>query len=461
MIRLITSSAAKCRGAGNNRTSRPHVGPLLVCRSMVCCAAALLVLAGPAVAGPKPELKPPSYGYFDFPTCVRYALVHSDTFLQSRLDIQLVSADLKGFHSDLLPTIKLLTAYYVDRATAGDDGSPMYVRMYVEDWNPYLALLKIKGGKIMVDIAKTAHLEKVVQGIATIAKLFYDVDVTNKQIRAQRQSIALLEKKSEYARSRSEQGGGDDIAVRMHQNDLRKGQLELRSLQQRLDEDLASLKVIMGYHPDYHLPLDTRDAANQILGGFDGTRITFADIQAGNLSLRILAKQEQLQSNVVTGAYVALLPQPILLLEAISNQVDRTSGLNISVGFNYTLWDGFERVRNIRKQQMKSQKAEIDRRQRSREFYNKYHSLMSTIDLSGGKETVARENAKLSELSEERASIRFKSGEIQYEEYVQARMDRVKASLESIGALSERVNALIDLATISGGLNRYNAALRH
>jgi len=392
---------------------------------------------------------------------VRYALVHSDTFLQSRLDIQLVSADLKNYHSDLLPTIKLLTAYYLDRATTGDDSNPMYVRVYVEDWNPYLALLKIKGGKIMVDIAKTAHLQKIAQGIATIAKLFYDVDVTNKQIRAQRQSISLLEKKTEYARSRAEQGGSDDIAVRMHQNDLRRGQLELRSLQQRLDEDLASLKLIMGYHPDYHLPLDTRDAVNQILRGFDGSRVTFADIQASNLSLKILAKQEQLQSNLVTGSYVALLPQPMLLLEGISNQVDRTSGLNISIGFNYTLWDGFERIREVRKQQMKARKAEIDRRQRSREMYNTYRSLISRIDLSGDKEAVARENAKLSELSEERANLRYKSGEVQYEEYVQARMDRVKASLESIGALSERVNALIDLATMSGGLNRYNAALRH
>ncbi|MEW6113202.1 MAG: TolC family protein [Thermodesulfobacteriota bacterium] len=436
------------------------MAPLPVCRAAVCCAIALLVFAGPAIAGPKPELKPPSYGYFDFPTCVRYALVHSDTFLQSRLDIQLVSADLKNYHSDLLPTIKLLTAYYLDRATAGDDNNPMYVRVYVEDWNPYLALLKIKGGKIMVDIAKTAHLQKIGQGIATIAKLFYDVDVTNKQIRAQRQSISLLEKKSEYARSRAEQGGADDITVRMYQNDIRRGQLELRSLQQRLDDDVASLKLMIGYHPDYHLPLDTRDAVNQILRGFDGSLVTFADIQASNLSLKILAKQEQLQSNLVTGSYVALLPQPMLLLEGISNQVDRTSGLNISIGFNYTLWDGFERVREIRKQQMKARRAEIDRRQRSRELYNTYRSLISRIELSGDKEAVARENAKLSELSEERANLRFKSGEVQYEEYVQARMDRVKASLESIGALSERVNALIDLATMSGGLNRYNAALR-
>ncbi|MEW6531662.1 MAG: TolC family protein [Thermodesulfobacteriota bacterium] len=436
------------------------MAPLLVCRAAVCCAIALLVFAGPAIAGPKPELKPPSYGYFDFPTCVRYALVHSDTFLQSRLDIQLVSADLKNYHSDLLPTIKLLTAYYLDRATAGDDSNPMYVRVYVEDWNPYLALLKIKGGKIMVDLAKTAHLQKIGQGIATIAKLFYDVDVTNKQIRAQRQSISLLEKKSEYGRSRAEQGGADDITVRMYQNDIRRGQLELRSLQQRLDDDVASLKLMIGYHPDYHLPLDTRDAVNQILRGFDGSLVTFADIQASNLSLKILAKQEQLQSNLVTGSYVALLPQPMLLLEGISNQVDRTSGLNISIGFNYTLWDGFERVREVRKQQMKARKAEIDRRQRSRELYNTYRSLISRIELSGDKEAVARENAKLSELSEERANLRFKSGEVQYEEYVQARMDRVKASLESIGALSERVNALIDLATMSGGLNRYNAALR-
>ena len=92
----------------------------------------------------------------------------------------------------------------------------------------------------------------------------------------------------------------------------------------------------MGYYPDRDLPLDTRDAANQVLSGFNGEFVTFADVQAVNRTLRTLAKKEQLQSNAVTAAYLSLVPKPMLVIEGLSNQPDRTSGVNVALGMTYT-----------------------------------------------------------------------------------------------------------------------------
>jgi hypothetical protein len=97
----------------------------------------------------------------------------------------------------------------------------------------------------------------------------------------------------------------------------------------------------------------TRDAANQILG-FNGL-VTFAEIQGGNMPLKILAKKEQLQSNMTTGAYLALIPKPVFVLEDVQNQVDRTSGFNLALGLDYTVWDGFKRVRDIKRQKLKAE----------------------------------------------------------------------------------------------------------
>ncbi|MEJ2717092.1 MAG: TolC family protein [Deltaproteobacteria bacterium] len=425
--------------------------------SLVCLL--MCAMAVSARAGGAPE--PGSYGYFDFPTCVRYALVHSDEFLRNRLDIQIRSADLKDAHSELLPTVEVATRFYVARAGNEFGDNPLNVELRLKrDYNPALALFKIKSQGIMVDIGRITHFSKISQGIAHIAKAFYAIDVLKRQIRARKQMLALRREKVVYGKSRIDQGAVDPLQVRLWSNAVRGERIQLRTLEDKLETKTAELKVLMGYHPDYYLPLDTRDAANQILDGFNGRLITFADIQGSNFSLKILAKKEQLQSTKVAGAYVTLLPQPTVLMESLSGEQDRRSGFNFAVGLNYVLWDGFARVRDIKRQKMIARQTKIDRRQRSRDLYNFFRKLTSLLDLSGEREGFQREQAKLSELSEERSLLRYKSGDIPYEVYLESRISRVDANLAAMGMREARVDALIDLATLAGGLNRYNARIR-
>ena len=412
-------------------------------------------------AGPAPKMNPTHYGYFDFATCVRYAIVHSDEFLRNRIDIQIATSQLKDAHSEILPTLTLVTTYYLVRTSDfANDRSPWRVNVYMSDWNPYLALLKIKSRKIMVDLAKTIHYDKLSLGTSELAKIFYRIHLLEKQIRAQKQLVALMRKKVDYGKSRTAQGSEDPLQERAWSNELRQSEYDLKDLTRKRESLISQLKLIMGYHPDYYLPLDTRNAANQILMGFGGQNISFADIQGNNLTLKTLAKYEQLQSNAITGAYVSLLPQPSLIFEGIGNEVDRTSGVNVSIGFSYTLWDGFRRVRNIKLQKLKYRKAKIDRRKKSRELYNAYRDLIASLELHGYKEAILRERSKLTELSEERAYMNYKSGGIPYSDYIQQRINKIKTSMALTQALSKRVFENIDLATLAGGLSRYHAQLK-
>ena len=58
------------------------------------------------------------------------------------------------------------------------------------------------------------------------------------------------------------------------------------------------------------------------------------------------------------------------------------------------------------------------------------------------------------ELNEERALSDYKAGAITY---VDRRIEKVEADLDAISGPQERVGDLIDLATLAGGLNKYNA----
>lgn len=410
-------------------------------------------------AGPAPELKPSTYGYFDFATCVRYALTHSKDFLRNRLDIQVRSLDLKDAHAEIMPTVKIETLYFIDRASRGDEDSPFGVTITATQWNPYLALLKVRSKEIVVDMAKLAHADKINKGVADMAKTFYRIHLLKKQIRAGKEVTALLQRKIDFGATRIDQGGLDELTVRMWKNTRRGEQLEIARLEKKLEAEIANLKLLMGYHPDYHLPLDTRNAVNQVLGGFKGNLIAFSDIQGRNLNLQLKAKREQLQSNEITGAYVALLPQPKLQADALANQPDRTSGFNLAVGVEALIWDGFRRVRDIKRKKMVARQLNIDRHQLSRNLYNQYRALQSQLDVVAEQESFFRERTRLAEMQEQKAFFTFKSGEGTFDLYMDAKVQRARNNAEYVGVSRDRVMALIDLATLAGGLNKYNAGI--
>jgi outer membrane protein TolC len=446
----------------------------------------LLVLAGNTYAGPPKDATPESFGYFDFPTCVRYALVHSPYLLKSRIDIQVKSADLKDAHSELLPTIQLVTRYYFVR-TGNRHYSPFNVEIWVPEWDPYLALMKIKSQKILVDIAKTAHMDKISENLAEMAKLFFRIHIIDRSLQARKQLIAFRRERVDYMQSRLKQGASDEVEVRLLENALKGEDLKLKDLEREKMERTADLKKLMGYFPDQQLPLDTRDAANQVLAGFNGQFITFADVQAVSRTLRNLAKQEQLQSNVVAGAYVALVPRPLLVIEGLANQPDRTSGVNVAMGMTYTLWDGFRRVRDIKRQKLKAEQAKIERDNRATELYNRFKNLLGVLQMCSAKDSFVREKIAVSELNEEKAFLLYKQGKTPgepmtrapgrmpgdsnsrdqtlpkdlYGFYLDRRLETTEAQLESIANAQDRVVTLIDLASIAGGLERYNARIRY
>lgn len=440
------------RGAPRGR-SRLTAGLLLIACLWVALA------AGGAEAGEAP-LKPDTYGYFDFPTCVRYALVHSERFLKTRLEIQVKSADVKDAHAEILPSLDLQARYYVASAVQGDTGR-VNVQVYMSEFNPLLALIKIKSNGILVDLATTNHYDKIGQDIAEMGKLFVGIHFIDRTIRGNKQLAALKRNKVTFAKNRDQQGSEDPLELRAWANGLRNQELEIRSLELEREAKIAKLKALMGYYPDYELPLDTRDAINQVLGGFNGQPVSFGEIQANNLALKLVAKKEQLQSNMVTGAYVTLLPRPSIVVESIQNQVDRTSGFNFAVGVDYRLWDGFKRVREIKRQKMKARQLELDRSELSQTLYGNYNQLKGEASLSAEREGVVREQAKLAEIGEERVYLRYKAGEVEYDQYVDKSIEKVDANLKVIGTIRSRVEALIDLATLAGGLNRYNAAIRY
>ena len=409
------------------------------------------------------SIKPESYGYFDFPTCVRYALIHSDALTKNRIDIQLASVDLKDAHSEVLPTLQVATTYYFAQTVNiyNPTATPWSVQFQMINWNPYLALLKIKTKSIMVDIAKTSHLDKISDTTANIAKIFYGIHALEKSIRGSKQIMALSQDKLNFGRSKNDQGKIDPLELQGLQNNFRSQQISVKSLENELQEKVSQLKAMIGYHPDYHLPLDTRDASNQILNGFQPKRITFADVQGGNLQLKVSAKKEQMQSSVVAGAYVALVPQPQLVFSQDANVPNAASGLNLGIGLNYMLWDGFRRVRDIKRQKLLAQKYNLDREELSQQLYLRFKKLKSGMSLSSERESLSREQAKLADLAEEKALSSYKSGQIDYNQYTDHRIKKTQAHLDAATSLQPRVNDLIDLATITGGLNKYNAAIRY
>ena len=437
--------------------SRP-VSPLLLLLTLL----SLVFLSSNSLANTGSQSNDP-FGYFDFPTCVRYAFVHSESLLSNKLDIQVASIDLKDAHSELMPTFQLVTRYYFIRTDDANNPNPskFNVQFQMTNWNPYEALIKIRAKSIFVDLAKLAHFDKISENVAQMAKLFYSVNTLQSTIRGQKQILAIHNNKVNFGKSKFDQGNTDSFTLQSWTNSLKAQQLKVKSLERELDQKISLLKSLMGYHPDYHLPLDTRDAANQILNGFNGRWMTFADIQGRNIKLKMAAKKEQAQSVMVTGAYLQLVPKPLFVFTDNKNTPNTTSGVNMALGLDYILWDGFKRVRDISRQKFKAQQLEIDRKQLSEKLYSDFKKIRGEIESTGEQSSLSREQAKLADLAEEKAAILYKSGTMDYGEYSDQRIKTVEAHLNVANDLQNRVFELIDLATMAGGLNKYNAAIRY
>ncbi len=432
------------------------------CKMWGCCVlVCLLLISSGAAAGSAPSPAEDSYGQFDFPTCVRYALVHSDQFLKNRIQIQIKSMDLKDAHADLWPTVSIQTQYYLV-APPDTITSPLTYNITMTNWNPFAALLKIKTQGLMVDMARLSHFDKLAAGVRDIAKLFINIDVQKKNLKAAQQIAALSRNKVSYGESLAQQGGKmDPLELTKLATTARQNSIKVKDTEKDLAESIGKLKAILGYHPDYYLPLDTRDTVNQILAGFNGRGISFPEIESENWSLKISAKKEQVQSCAVTGAYVALLPQPSMVFQGNNNQVNAVNGLTASFGFNYILWDTFKRVRDIKRQKLNTRLANLEREELAVQLYQSYSGYLKDIDITAEKESLKREESKLAELVEDKTYVQYKAGDIPMDVYLDKKIARVETSMAAVTALQQRVNALLELATLAGGLNRFNVRINY
>jgi outer membrane protein TolC len=209
-------------GAGAAR--RPCRGCLVVALTVL-----LWGLSVGAFGGPPPGKADP-YGYFDFPTCVRFALVHSERILQNRLEIQIRSADVKDAHAEILPTLELVTRYYIATAANNANAGQINVQIYMTNFNPLLALFKVKSTGILTDIATTTHYDKIAEAECHMAKLFSGVHFLEKSIRTQRQIAALLQNKVDYGRTIDRQGTADPLELKSWANSLKSRQIDIRDL---------------------------------------------------------------------------------------------------------------------------------------------------------------------------------------------------------------------------------------
>lgn len=190
--------------------------------------------------------------------------------------------------------------------------------------------------------------------------------------------------------------------------------------------------------------------------------------------MKILAKKEQLESSFVSACYVAILPQPLVIFQDISNEVDRTSGLNFLLGFKYNLWDGFKGVRRIKRQKMEARQAKIEREEQSRELYEAYRKLRATLEMVDRQEALVREQKgvarattkQMKELARMFPQIPpLKPGEspdsLPRARVLDSELKELESKLKSVEAWQSRASALVELATLAGGLNKYNARIRH
>jgi outer membrane protein TolC len=192
----------------------------------------------------------------------------------------------------------------------------------------------------------------------------------------------------------------------------------------------------------------------QVLGDFDPAKASLEQGEGRSFDLRIKKLTKELQTWNVTLAKMKFLPNVNLSLQTPDplNQNRTQGGMFFSVGLNFSIFDGFKRVRNITRQQTILKQYASEEQVTATEFTQKWRETEGEYRKAVTALRVAQAQAELARLKEQQGETLYRTGEKDFSVFMAARLARVKADTEAVKTALEADLAALALRHLSGEL---------
>jgi outer membrane protein TolC len=394
-----------------------------------------------------------------FDEVVRVALRRSPIFAKSSLEIQIRRLDEADSKSELFPSLHFESRFYPSQPTNTNVEDPQfyYFALTTGDYNPIVAYLSVKARKLVTQIVRLAHYKVVSLGIGQLGRTFLELNTVNRLEELQQTLLKLSEENLRSAQERQRLGQIVPKEVEIISQEVVVAKSQQKALTAHKARIQKGLRQFLDLKADQPLRLDLRQARRQVLGDFDPEKASLEEAQKRDFEVRIRQLSQELQSWNVTLAKMKFLPSFNLVLQTpdpVSSNLNR--GTYFSLGLNFPIFEGGKRVRNINRQRLVLKQFISEEALKAAELLQKWQEAEGDLRAASSELLVAQGKTKLALLKEKQAETLYRTGEMDFTEFMRARQELIRAQMEVIRQARKYDIAALELRKLSGELvDRY------
>ena len=399
--------------------------------------------------------------------CIQYAEIHKPIIQQSLLDQETTELSIKGKLADWYPQINLdynlqhifllPTSFsnnnYFQSGTLNTSTAAFSVSQSI--FNKDLLFARQSANEVRNQSKQSLETNKI-QLVVTVSKAFYDVLLTQKQIKLLQADILRLETSYKNAYNQYKDGIVDKIDYKRASIALNNSKAQLKNQQEFLKSKEAILKNAMGYsaNGNFTLVYDTIKMQNEL----------FIDtLQTINYNNRIEYKQletvRRLQEFNLQYAKYGYYPSVSAFgnynFNFLNNNFGKLYGTNFpnfyaGVKINLPLFQGNKRVYQTKAAEIAIKRVDWDLIQMRNSINTQYEQALSAYKSSLNDYLVLKENLQLANEVYNTIQLQYKSGIKNYLEVITAETDLRNAQVNYTNALYQVLTAKVDVQQALG-----------
>jgi len=407
---------------------------------------------------------------YNLDQCVRFAFDHSPVLQQSVLDQQITEHGIKSRLADWYPQLRfdynVQHAFQLQVSNINGQLIPLGLRntsagQFSLTQNIFSsdALLASNSAKVVRRQAAQNVVANKIDVVVNVGKAFYNVLLTQEQIKVLDENITRLDRSLTDARNQYEGGIVDKVDYKRATIALNNAEVQKKTALETLKASYAYLKMQMGYPDSLPLQLQYDSAALASL--------VLIDTATGfNINNRIEYQQLQTQKNLQDINYNYYKWQFIPTIQAYGNY--NLNYLNNDFGKLYDnnfpnsyagvrvgipLFQGFRRVQNMKQARLQSDRVNYDIEQLKNSVNAELSQALAIYKGYLNDYYNLKENVAIAKEVFETIELQYRSGIKTYLEVITAQTDLRTAELNYTNTLYQLLASKLDVERAMGSIN--------
>jgi len=431
-----------------------------------------LLFWGPVSAQVSPDN---AAGGLTLEQCVAFALQNRPIVQQSRLDEEISEREIKASLAGWLPQVaaQYNLQHYIKMPVtllSLDGGAPTPRTLGVANTSGLNlqanqaifntdVLLASRAARFVRLQSDQFTVNAKINTVTAVSKAFYDVLLTEEQLRILNEAITRQEKQLSDARAQYEQGLVDKTDYQRASITLSNTRSDRKRSQESIKYKITYLKELMGYLPENNLQLAFNRAQMEQDILIDTTQgVTFAN----RIEFQQLQTQKQLQSLNINYYRYGFLPSVSAFanynLAYQNNQFTElysqsfpNSLIGLSIGV--PIFQGTRRIQNFRRAQLLDQRLDLDIINTRNQISSEYDQALASYKSDLNEWNTTKANVVLAEDVYRIIRLQYNEGIKAYLDLITAEYDLQVTQLNYYNALYRVLSSKLDMQRARGNVN--------